>query len=174
MTSQKDNGMQYYVMNQNLNNEKDIDNRKFHRHCVHPSREQLSFDELGKVYANISRRRIVSKVHCRNIHWHSNYSSGENTYMTVPSPSGDTNSSDDVYSSVSYTTSKKIETLDVKRFQSSKGDKFGPLPSVPNKYLNIKNTNAHDIKHTSSADEDENNNKANTDDKHATNYGNRF
>ena len=62
VTSQKDNGMQYYVMNQNLNNEKDIDNRKFHRHCVHPSREQLSFDELGKVYANISRRRIVSKV----------------------------------------------------------------------------------------------------------------
>ena len=62
VTSQKDNGMPYYVMNQNLNNEKDNDNRKFHRHCVHPSREQLSFDELGKVYANISRRRIVSKV----------------------------------------------------------------------------------------------------------------
>ena len=94
--------------------------------------------------------------------------------MTVPSPSDDTNSSDDVYSSVPDTTSEKIETLDVKRFQNSKGDKFGPLPSVPNKYLNIKNTNAHDIKHTSSADEDENNNKANTDDKHATNYGNRF
>ena len=62
VTSQKDNGMPYYVMNQNLNNEKDIDNRKCHRHCVHPSREQLSFDELGKVYTNISRRRIVSKV----------------------------------------------------------------------------------------------------------------
>ena len=90
--------------------------------------------------------------------------------MTVPSPSDDTNSSDDVYSSVPDTTSEKIETLDVKRFQNSKGDKFGPLPSVPNKYLNIKNTNAHDIKHTSSADEDENNNKAKGDDKHTVNY----
>ena len=63
--------------------------------------------------------------------------------MTVPSPSDDTNSSDDVYSSVPDTTSEKIETLDVKRFQNSKGDKFGPLPSVPNKYLNIKKTNAN-------------------------------
>ena len=94
--------------------------------------------------------------------------------MTVPSPSDDTNSSDDVYSSVPDTTSEKIETLDVKRFQNSKGDKFGPLPSVPNKYLNIKNTHGNDIKHTSSADEDENNNKAKTDDKHTVNYGNRF
>ena len=94
--------------------------------------------------------------------------------MTVPSPSDDTNSSDDVYSSVPDTTSEKIETLDVKRFHNSKGDKFGPLPSVPNKYLNIKNTHGNDIKHTSSADEDENNNKAKTDDKHTVNYGNRF
>ena len=94
--------------------------------------------------------------------------------MTVPSPSDDTNSSDDVYSSVPDTTSEKIETLDVKRFQNSKGDKFGPLPSVPNKYLNIKNTHANGSKHTSSADEDENNNKANTDDKHTVNYGKAF
>ena len=68
MTSQKDNGMQYYVMNQNLNNEKDIDNRKFHRHCVHPSREQLSFDELGKVYANISRRRKQHENYSNHMH----------------------------------------------------------------------------------------------------------
>ena len=40
----------------------DIDPRAFYRHGVHPSGEQLSFDELGKVYTNISKRRIVSKV----------------------------------------------------------------------------------------------------------------
>ena len=55
--------MQYYVVDQqNKNEENDIDPRAFHRHCIHPSREQLSFDELGKIYTNISRRRILSKV----------------------------------------------------------------------------------------------------------------
>ena len=66
----------------------------------------------------------------------------------------------------SFARNARAEPLSPKTFWIS--------PSVPNKYLNIKNTNAHDIKHTSSADEDENNNKANTDDKQATNYGNRF
>ena len=55
--------MQYYVVDQQNNNEEnEIDPRAFHRHFIHPSREQLSFDELGKMYTNISRRRILSKV----------------------------------------------------------------------------------------------------------------
>ena len=67
-TSQKNKGMQYYVLDQKSGNEnKEDDPRLCHRHrshpsILHPSREQLSFDELGKIYTNISRRRIVSKV----------------------------------------------------------------------------------------------------------------
>lgn len=54
--------MQYCVVDQNIGDQYDIDARTFHRHCIHPSREQLSFDELGKVYTNISRRKILSKA----------------------------------------------------------------------------------------------------------------
>ena len=36
--------------------------KTLHKHCVHPSHEQMSFDELGKIYTNISRRKILSKV----------------------------------------------------------------------------------------------------------------
>ena len=50
------------MVGQNANDENDIDPRAFYRHSVHPSGEQLSFDELGKVYTNISKRRMVSKV----------------------------------------------------------------------------------------------------------------
>lgn len=31
---------------------------------------KMSFDELGQVYTNISRKRILSKVQCSNIHFH--------------------------------------------------------------------------------------------------------
>ena len=62
-TDERNKGMQYYMVGQNTNDENnDIDPRAFYRHGVHPSGEQLSFDELGKVYTNISKRRIVSKV----------------------------------------------------------------------------------------------------------------
>ncbi len=30
----------------------------------------MSFDDLGKVYTNISRSRILSNVHCPNVHFH--------------------------------------------------------------------------------------------------------
>ena len=62
-TGEKNKETQYYMIDQNVNNENnDIDPRAFHRQGIHPSREQLSFDELGKVYTNISKRRMVSKA----------------------------------------------------------------------------------------------------------------
>ena len=62
-TGEKNKETQYYMVDQNANNENnDIDPRAFHRQGIHPSREQLSFDELGKVYTNISKRRMVSKA----------------------------------------------------------------------------------------------------------------
>ena len=62
-TGERNKETQYYMVGQNTKDENnDIDPRAFHRHAVHPSREQLTFDELGKVYTNISKRRIVSKV----------------------------------------------------------------------------------------------------------------
>ena len=54
--------IQYYVVDENVGDEFEMDARTFHRHCIHPSREQLTFDELGKIYTNISRRKILSKA----------------------------------------------------------------------------------------------------------------
>ena len=62
VSTNENKGMQYYVVNPNLSDKYDIDEKAFHRHCIHPSREQLSFEELGKIYTNISRRKILSKV----------------------------------------------------------------------------------------------------------------
>ena len=62
-TGERNKETQYYMVGQNANDENnDIDPRAFHRQGIHPSREQLSFDELGKVYTNISKRRMVSKA----------------------------------------------------------------------------------------------------------------
>ena len=62
-TGERNKETQYYMVSQNASNENgDIDPRLIHRQGIHPSREQLTFDELGKVYTNISKRRIVSKV----------------------------------------------------------------------------------------------------------------
>ena len=75
--------------------------------------------------------------------------------MTVPSASEDTNSSDDVYSSVPDTISEHIEALDEKGFLRQRNDKLGPLPAVPN---NMKENTKH-MKHTLMIDSDANNNR---------------
>ena len=53
---------QRQMLNQDIAAIHDNDTKMLHKHCVHPSYEQLSFDELGKIYTNISRRKILSKV----------------------------------------------------------------------------------------------------------------